>query len=131
MGEFIGFSSRNDRFKILKNKELALDNLVTQLNVEKGECDWNPTYGSGTLSRIFSIKTETEKNEILADIKTAFSDNGFNVINGDITELEKGWVFNFIIQYGNYPQEVLTLTADKSTKKIYSNGLYDLKEVQR
>ena len=131
MGEFIGFSSRNDRFKILKNKELALDNLVTQLNVEKGECDWNPTYGSGTLSRIFSIKTETEKNEILADIKTAFSDNGFNVINGDITELEKGWVFNFIIQYGNYRQEVLTLTADKSTKKIYSNGLYDLKEVQR
>ena len=110
MGEFIGFSSRNDRFKILKNKELALDNLVTQLNVEKGECDWNPTYGSGTLSRIFSIKTETEKNEILADIKTAFSDNGFNVINGDITELEKGWVFNFIIQYGNYPQEVFTLT---------------------
>lgn len=131
MGEFIGFSSRNDCFKILKNKELALDNLVTQLNVEKGECDWNPTYGSGTLSRIFSIKTETEKNEILADIKTAFSDNGFNVINGDITELEKGWVFNFIIQYGNYPQEVLTLTADKSTKKIYSNGLYDLKEDQR
>ena len=131
MGEFIGFSSRNDRFKILKNKELALDNLVTQLNVEKGECDWNPTYGSGTLSRIFSIKTETEKNEILADIKTAFSDNGFNVINGDITELEKGWVFNFIIQYRKYPQEVLTLTADKSTKKIYSNGMYDLKEVQR
>lgn len=128
MGEFIGFSSRNDRFKILKNKEQALDNLITQLNVEKGECDWNPTYGSGTLSRIFTIKTETEKNEILTDIKSAFSDNGFNVINGDITELEKGWVFNFIIQYGNYPQEVLTLTADKTTKKIYSNGLYDLKE---
>ena len=131
MGEFIGFSSRNDRFKILKNKELALDNLITQLNVEKGECDWNPNYGSGTISRIFTMKTETEKNEILADINSAFLDNGFNVINSDITELEKGWVFNFIIQYGNYPQEVLTLTADKATKKIYSNGLYDLKEDQR
>lgn len=128
MGEFIGFSSKDDRFRILKNKELALDNLMTQLNVEKGECDWNPTYGSGILSRIFAIKTENEKNEILADIKSAFSDNGFNVINGDITEIDKGWIFNFIIQYGNYPQEVLTLTADKTIKKIYSNGLFDLKE---
>lgn len=128
MGEFIGFSSKDDRFRVLKNKELALDNLMTQLNVEKGECDWNPTYGSGTLSRIFAIKTENEKNEILADIKSAFSDNGFNVINGDITEIDKGWIFNFIIQYGNYPQEVLTLTADKTIKKIYSNGLFDLKE---
>lgn len=131
MTEFIGFSSRNDRFEILKNKELALDNLITQLNVEKGECDWKPNYGSGTISRIFTMKTETEKNEILADINSAFLDNGFNVINSDITELEKGWVFNFIIQYGNYPQEVLTLTGDKATKKIYSNGLYDLKEDQR
>lgn len=128
MTEFIGFSSRNDRFEILKNKELALDNLITQLNVEKGECDWNPAYGSGMRSRMFSMKTETEKSEILADIKAAFSDNGFNVLDGTIDEIEKGWIFNFIIQYGNYAQEVFTFTADKTTNKIYSNGLYDLKE---
>lgn len=128
MADYIGFTSRNNKFQILKNKELALDNLLTQLNVEKGECDWAPSYGSGMRARMFNMKTETEKNEIIADLQTAFQDNGFNVLDGTATDIGKGWVFNFIVQYGNYPQEVVTITADRTQNKIFSEGFFDLRQ---
>jgi phage baseplate assembly protein W len=103
----LGYTTQNNYWGYLTNKELAKHDVLLQFNIDKGECDWNPELGTSMRKMIFAKKTDANKSQLISEIQEVFKNEPrFELLNLETTELDKGWIFTCIISYlGGTPEE--------------------------
>lgn len=128
MAEVIGFTTLNDKFETLTDKELAKHDLMLELFTNKGELDWEPDFGSIILDQIFQLKTNAIRDIIIEDIKRIVDKNGLiSFVDLATQDIEGGWIFTLTVRYLNQlPEEWSFRLTDESVKEFISNGTYPL-----
>ena len=63
-----GYTTQNDKWEVLQDKELVKHDLLMEIYTQKGECDWDPEFGSTILSRIFQYKNNAVKSTIIEEL---------------------------------------------------------------
>ena len=123
----LGYTTINNKWDYLLNKELAKHDILTNFNVSKGECDWDPEFGSSIFKKIFDKKTEGNEKEIINEIGRIFEeDPRINLENIDVKNVEKGWVFYCSISYlGGVPEDWIFYVSKEGKASI---GYYPLKD---
>lgn len=122
----LGYTTISDVWGYATNKELAKLDLLTTLNIDAGECDWDPSLGTTIKRKMFDKMTESNHNEIISEIKRVFNnDPRFTLVSLVSTEIEKGWVFTTVVQYMNGTPEEWIFSVDRKGKA--SVGNYPLK----
>lgn len=103
----LGYSTINNTWGYMTNKEIAKHDLLLNLNITTGECDWDPLLGTTIKKKIFDKKTKANKDEIVAEIERVFNnDLRFDLKSIDSTDLDKGWIFYCTVSYlGGTPEE--------------------------
>lgn len=123
----LGYTTIDNNWDILTNKELAKHDLLMNLYTHKGECDWNPSFGTTILDKMFQPKTEQLKNDIIDEISTVFeNDPRLTLNNIDTKPLDKGWIFNCEISYLNGVPENWDIQITEDGISDYSVGTYPL-----
>jgi len=122
----LGYTTQNNVWGYMTNKELAKHDILLNFNVDLGECDWDPTFGTSARKKIFDKKTETNKEDLITEIQRIFSnDPRFELISIDTEDLNKGWIFYCMVAYlGGTPEEWV-FSVDR--QGIASVGNYPLK----
>lgn len=125
-----GYTTQNNKWERLVDKELIKHDLLMNLFIRKGECDWNPELGTTIDEKIFQIKTPEAKNDIIDEIKGVIDANTFiSLQNIETQELDNGWIFNLTISYLDKEEEVWSLPITEDTVKGFlSTGVYPLNE---
>ena len=123
----LGYTTIGNEWGYMTNKLLAKHDLLLHLNIDCGECDWEPNLGTTIKKKMFDKKTESNLNELVSEIKRVFEiDPRFELIKLEPIELEKGWIFNTIVSYlGGTPEEWV-FEVDRHGKA--SVGNYPLKD---
>lgn len=123
-----GYTTQDKKFEKLVDKEIIKHDLMMNLFIKKGECDWNPELGTTIEQKIFQIKTEDVKADIIEEITAVINNNNFVTLqNISTVELEKGWIFNVVISYYNNEVEELSIPITEETIKAnLSQGHYPL-----
>ena len=128
----LGYTTQNNEWEILTDKELAKHDLLMVLYTRKGECDWDPNFGTTIQDQIFQLKDSEVKNTIIDELKQIIDNSPFVALQ-DITteELEKGWIFNLVISYmGEVPEEWKIPITEETVKEFKSTGQFPLIEEQ-
>ena len=125
-----GYTTQNNKWERLVDKELIKHDLLMNLFIRKGECDWNPELGTTIDEKIFQIKTPEAKNDIIDEIKGVIDANTFiSLQNIETQELDNGCIFNLTISYLDKEEEVWSLPITEDTVKGFlSTGVYPLNE---
>ena len=125
-----GYTTGNNKFERLVDKELIKHDLLMNIFIRKGECDWNPELGTTIDEKIFQIKTDDVKNDIIDEIRGVINENTFITLqNIETQELDNGWIFNLTISYLDKEEEMWSIPITEDTVKGYlSNGTFPLKE---
>lgn len=125
-----GYTTGNNKWERLVDKELIKHDLLMNLFIRKGECDWNPELGTTIDEKIFQIKTDDVRNDIIDEIRGVMSENKFiSLQNIETQELENGWIFNLAITYLDKEEEIWSIPITEDTVKGYlSDGTFPLKE---
>ena len=114
-----GYTTINNKFETLTDKDIVKHDLLMEIYTHKGDCDWNPELGTTIQDQVFQMKTDEVKDIIIDELKRVVDNSPFLALQ-DITteELEKGWIFNLIVSYmGNPPEECyLMLNVFKKQK---------------
>lgn len=123
----LGFTTINNKWETLLNLDLVKHDLLLNLYTRKGECDWDQSFGTEILDKIFQPKTEQLRLDILTDIQNVF-DNEPRVQLVDIqsTSVEKGWVFDCEISYLNGTPEEWQISVTEDVAEYVSNGYFPL-----
>lgn len=125
----LGYFTGNDEWDTLTGKELAKYDVLTQIYTHKGECDWNPNYGTTIIDKLFQPKLEAIKDEIRDEIEEVFDNEPrFNLISLSTEELEDGWIFYCNVSYLQGTPEEWILNITKSAFENLSQGYYPLGE---
>lgn len=96
----LGYTTINNEWEVLTDKELAKHDLLMVLYTRKGECDWNPEFGTTILDKMFQPKTEQLRLDIIDELTTIFdNDPRLSLNNIDTEPLDKGWIFYCEISY--------------------------------
>lgn len=123
----LGYTTINNEWGTLTDKELAKHDLLMVLHTRKGECDWNPSFGTTIMDKMFRPKTEQLRLDILEEISDVFSrDPRLNLNNIDTVPLEKGWTFYCEISYLNGLPEEWAFSVTEDGVKNLSQGNYPL-----
>lgn len=123
----LGYSTIADSWGYATNKELAKLDLMTALNITCGECDWDPNLGTTIRNKMFDKMTTANENEIISEIKRVFNDDPrFTLVSLISTEIEKGWIFNTVVQYLDGTPEEWVFSVDRQGKA--SVGNYPVKD---
>lgn len=103
----LGYTTIADEWGYMTNKELAKHDLLLNLNITQGECDWDPSLGTTIRKKIFNKKTKANRDEIVSEIENIFNDDlRFDLISISSVDLEKGWIFYCSVSYlGGTPEE--------------------------
>ena len=59
-----GYTTINDEWGILIDKDLAKHDLLLRIYTTKGECDWDPNFGTTIKNKLFQPKTIQVRNDI-------------------------------------------------------------------
>lgn len=123
----LGYTTINNTWGYMTNKEIAKHDLLLNLNINNGECDWDPLLGTSIQKKMFNKKTIANKEEIIAEIQRVFNDDlRFELNSISSIDVEKGWVFYCLISYlGGTPEEWI-FSVDRKGKA--SVGNYPLKD---
>ena len=123
----LGYTTQDDVWGYLTNKELAKHDLLMTFNIDSGECDWDPRLGTSVRRKIFDKKTEANKDEIIAEIERIFNEDlRFDLVSLEIGDVEKGWIFYCRVSYlGGTPEEWI---FSVNRNGIASVGNYPLQE---
>lgn len=123
-----GYTTQNDKWGVLQDKELVKHDLMLEIYTQKGECDWNPKLGSTILDQIFQYKNSTTKNIIMEELQYIVEKNPFLELKDiSVTELNKGWEFGLVVSYmGNVPEEWIVPITEETAKEYISNGTVPL-----
>lgn len=123
----LGYTTINNFWETLTNKELVKHDLLLNLYTRKGECDWNQSFGTSIMDKIFQPKTEQLRLDILTDIQNVFENEPrIKLVDIQTTSIDKGWIFNCIISYLNGTPESWQLNISEDSVKKFSNGYYEL-----
>ena len=130
MAKIQGFTVINDKFETLVDKNIVKHDLLTELYIDKGSCDWDLNLGTTIQQKIFDYKTEAAKYDIIDDIKTVVERSPYlELIDIQTTELDKGWNFTVVVSYlGQSPEQWDIPITEDSVQEFISNGTYPLKE---
>lgn len=123
----LGYTTQYDNWGYMTNKEIAKHDLLLNLNIDSGECDWDPTLGTSIKKKMFSKLTESNKSEIIGEIQRVFNEDlRFDLVSLETTDIEKGWIFYCTVSYlGGTPEEwIFTVNRDGKA----STGSYPLKD---
>lgn len=122
----LGYTTQYNTWGYMTNKEIAKHDLLLNLNIDSGECDWDPTLGTSIKKKMFSKLTETNKNEIISEIQRVFNEDlRFDLVSLECSDVDKGWVFYCTVSYlGGTPEEWI-FTVNREGKA--SIGSYPLK----
>ena len=101
MSRYRGFSTVGRRSKFrLKDYELAKQDLINHLQISKGEKLMDPDFGSNIWAMIFENKTQTFRNEILAEVSRVVAyDPRLRLTAINLTEFEHGIQIDMDIIY--------------------------------
>lgn len=123
----LGYTTINDEWETLTDKELAKHDLLINLYTRKGECDWNPEFGTTILDKMFQPKTEQLRLDIIDELTTVFENEPRLTLNNIDTEpLDKGWIFYCEISYLNGVPEDWDITITENGISSSSEGNYPL-----
>lgn len=123
----LGYTTINNEWGSLTDKELAKHDLLMIMHTRKGECDWNPSFGTTILDKMFRPKTEQLRLDILEEISQVFDYDPRLQLNNINTEpLEKGWIFYCEISYLNGLPEEWNFSITEDGVKELSTGSYPL-----
>lgn len=125
-----GYTTINNKFETLTDKDIVKHDLLMEIYTHKGDCDWNPNLGTTIQDQIFQLKTDEVKNVIIDELKQVVDNSPFLSLQDITTEdIEKGWIFNLIVSYmGNPPEEWTLPITEESMKDFISNGTFPLIE---
>ena len=123
----LGYTTIGNTWGYMTNKELAKHDLLMNLNITCGECDWDPSLGTTIQKKMFDKKTKANKDEIVSEIKKVFNDDlRFDLNSIDSVDMDKGWIFYCTISYlGGTPEEWI-FSVNREGKA--SVGNYPLKD---
>ena len=124
-----GYTTKNDKWETLTDKELVKHDFMLLLFTRKGECDWDPTLGTTILDQVFKYKTDLVKNNIIEEIEEAVRRTHLIKLEGlNVTDIEKGWTFNLSIRYveDNLPEDWAFAITDKTIEQYKSTGKFPL-----
>ena len=125
-----GHTTVNNKWETLTDKELVKHDLLLYIYTSKGDCDWNPNLGTSIMRKIFQLKTEELKLDIMNELEFAVSQFPQLTLH-EITanDIDKGWIFNIYISYSDEDTEVLSLNISEESAKLYkSTGNFPLGE---
>ncbi len=130
MARIQGFSTLNDKFETLIDKNIVKHDVLTEIYIDKGSCDWDLNLGTTIQQKIFDYKTEAAKYDIIDDIKTVVEHSPYlKLIDIQTTPLDKGWNFTVVVSYlGEAPEEWNIPITEESVQSFISNGTYPLEE---
>lgn len=130
MARIQGFTTINDKFETLVDKNIVKHDVLTEIYIDKGSCDWDLKLGTTIQQKIFDYKTEAAKYDIIEDIKTVIENSPYlKLIDIQTTPLDKGWNFTVVVSYlGEEPEEWDIPITEESVQSYISNGTYPLKE---
>lgn len=115
----LGYSTINNSFDTLYDKELAKHDIMLYLNTDRGEVDYDPTFGMSNRKSLFKIKTNALRLTLEDEIKEAFKrSETLNLISLNTIDIEKGWQFITEVSYLNGIPELWGFSADVETQKI-------------
>ena len=128
MARIQGFSTINDKFEVLIDKNIVKQDLLTEIYIEKGTCDWDLDLGTSIQKKIFQYKNESAKYDIIDDIKRVVEKNPYlQLLDIQTTELDKGWNFGVIVSYlGQEAEQWDIPITEESVQEFISNGTYPL-----
>lgn len=125
----LGYTTINNEWEVLTDKELAKHDLLMVLYTRKGECDWNPEFGTTILDKMFQPKTEQLRLDIIDELTIIFdNDPRLSLNNIDTEPLDKGWIFYCEISYLNGVPEEWEITITEEGISTPSTGVYPLGE---
>lgn len=123
----LGYTTINNNWDSLTDKELAKHDLLMVLYTRKGECDWNPNFGTTIMDKMFQAKTEQLRLDILDELTTVFENDPRLSLNSINTEpLDKGWIFYCEISYLNGVPEEWDFAITEDGISSLSEGNYPL-----
>ena len=115
----LGYTTINNSFETLYNKDIAKHDIMLYLNTVKGEVDYDPTFGMSNRKSLFKIKTNALRMILEDEIKEAFKrSETLNLISLNTIDLEKGWQFLTEVSYLNGVPELWSFSADVESQKI-------------
>lgn len=125
-----GYTTQNNQFEVLTDKDLVKHDLMMEIYSEKGSMDWDPNFGTTIQDQIFQLKNDEVKNTIIDELKQVVDNSPFLALQ-DITteELDKGWIFNLVVSYmGEVPEEWQVPITEETVKEFKSTGRFPLIE---
>ena len=128
MARIQGFSTINDKFEVLVDKNIVKQDLLTEIYIEQGTCDWDLDLGTSIQKKIFQYKNESAKYDIIDDIKRVVEKSPYlQLLDIQTTELDKGWNFGVIVSYlGQEAEQWDIPITEESVQEFISNGTYPL-----
>lgn len=127
LNDTLGYTTINDKWETLLNKELVKHDLLMKLYIKRGECDWDQSLGTTIMDKIFQTKTEQLRLDILSELQEVFeTEPRISLIDIQTTSLDKGWIFNCTISYLNGTPESWEIGISEDGVKELSNGFYPL-----
>jgi phage baseplate assembly protein W len=125
----LGYTTQNNEWEILTDKELAKHDLLMVLYTRKGECDWDPNFGTTILDKMFRPKTDALKMDIMDELRTVFDNDPRLTLNEiEAEEVDKGWIFYCEVSYLEGVPEQWDLSFTEDGIKLLSTGTYPLGE---
>lgn len=125
-----GYTTQNGKFEVLTDREIVKHDLMMEIYTSKGDCDWDPNFGTTIQDQIFQLKNNDTKNIILDDIKQVIDNSPFLALQDINTqEIDKGWIFSVVVSYmGEVPEEWMIPITEESVKEFKSTGRFPLIE---
>ena len=94
------FSTKNNEFGILYDKNLVLHNFLSELQSDRYSCDWNPNFGSGIPSATFKKLTGEFIRELEDSIREVAShQDGMELLHIQSTEGTRSITFSLTIHF--------------------------------
>ena len=115
----MGYTTVNNKFEVLYDKELAKHDIMLYLNTDKGELDYDPTFGISHRKSLFKIKNTALKMALEDEIRQAFNRSPvLNLISLVTVDIENGYEFITEVSYLEGVPELWSFTADVEKQKI-------------
>lgn len=124
-----GYTTKNNKWEVMTDKELVKHDFMMLLFTNKGECDWDPTLGTSIQDQLFKYKTEEVKNIIMEDIEYAVQRTHLIQLEGlNAIDVDKGWIFNLTIRYveDDLPETWTVAITDDTVNQYKSTGKFPL-----
>lgn len=123
----LGYTTINNRWETLMNKDLLKHDLLLNIYTRRGECDWNQNIGTTIMDKIFQKKTEQVRMDIINELQEVFDlEPRVQLIDIQTTPVDKGWIFTCLISYLDGTPESWEIGITENGVRDISKGYYPL-----